>query len=340
MQLSIIIPAYNVAPFLFQCVETIYEAELELNHFEIIIVEDGSSDNTLQIATELSNLYSNIKLLTQPNSGVGLARNRGLKEAKGEYVYFLDPDDLVQVTQLMDLVNISRHQFLDITCFCSKKFKGNFTEWNREKEHENTSLEYYNSGYEFISKNKFKNEVWWYIIRRDFLEQSKILFIENRWMEDAIFTTQILLKAKKMGKCNQIIHYHRIWPYSAMNNKEPLHYSKVIYDNLHAAVLFKDILSKLNQEDTMYLKVFKRLKTRQESFCFFLLIRFAKSDLRIKNLHPMLQILKEVDSYPIKNFVGGDYSKTSYKILLPILNTPCVLIFMVKVFRHFQSLLK
>lgn len=95
--LSIIIPMYNTAPYIRQCLDSII-AQNGFPDFQVIVVDDGSKDNGPDIVQEYSIKYPNIELLCQENRGVSVARNRGLRQARGEYISFVDADDMVGVT--------------------------------------------------------------------------------------------------------------------------------------------------------------------------------------------------------------------------------------------------
>lgn len=90
---SIIIPAYNASNYIKECIKSIINQTVD--KYEIIIVDDGSTDNTLEICEELQKKYKNIKVFHQENMGVVYARARGVKESKGEYLIFCDSDDMI-----------------------------------------------------------------------------------------------------------------------------------------------------------------------------------------------------------------------------------------------------
>lgn len=92
--ISIIIPAYNVAPYIGQCLESILRQD-GASDFEIIVVNDGSTDNTAKIVHDYSYTNRNIKLITQKNRGVSVARNNAMSQARGYFVSFVDADDMV-----------------------------------------------------------------------------------------------------------------------------------------------------------------------------------------------------------------------------------------------------
>ena len=96
MKLSIIVPVYNVADYLPKCLDSLLVQDLSQNEYEIIVVNDGSTDNSGKIAEEYSKTYSNIILINQENQGLSGARNTGIQNAKGEYVQFVDSDDYLE----------------------------------------------------------------------------------------------------------------------------------------------------------------------------------------------------------------------------------------------------
>lgn len=93
MRLSVVVPSYNVSNYLEECIESIVKQEID--NMEILIVNDGSTDNTLEIAKRLELKYNQIKVIDQPNGGLGNARNTGIEYASGQYLTFVDSDDII-----------------------------------------------------------------------------------------------------------------------------------------------------------------------------------------------------------------------------------------------------
>ena len=92
--ISIIIPVYNVESYLNQCLESLKHQTLK--DFEVILVNDGSTDNSLSICKEYSSLLPNCQIIEQKNQGVSVARNTGIQNASGNYFYFMDSDDYLE----------------------------------------------------------------------------------------------------------------------------------------------------------------------------------------------------------------------------------------------------
>ena len=103
--ISIIVPVYNTSLYLEQCLNSIHNQSFK--DYEVICVDDGSSDNSLDILRKYEKVINNCKVISQKNSGVSAARNRGLKEAKGDYIIFIDSDDFAKENYLERLYNES-----------------------------------------------------------------------------------------------------------------------------------------------------------------------------------------------------------------------------------------
>ena len=101
IKVSIIIPVYNTEKFLNRCVDSVINQKF--NNFEIILVNDGSKDNSLKICRDYEKKYPKIiKVIDQKNSGPAIARNRGIESAKGEYIMFIDSDDFIDDGYIKD----------------------------------------------------------------------------------------------------------------------------------------------------------------------------------------------------------------------------------------------
>ena len=117
MKLSIIVPVYNVADFLTKCLESLLAQDLPQNEYEIIVVNDGSTDNSGEIAQQYADKYANIKLINQANQGLSGARNTGIKHAKGEHIQFVDSDDYIEENVLGGLMKQVEQEDLDVLRF-------------------------------------------------------------------------------------------------------------------------------------------------------------------------------------------------------------------------------
>ena len=106
VKVSVIIPVYNVEKYLGECLESIIDQSLE--DIEIVCVNDGSTDNSLSILESYAELDNRIKIISQENHGLAAARNTGLKNINGDYVYFIDSDDFLELSALLMSRNFFR----------------------------------------------------------------------------------------------------------------------------------------------------------------------------------------------------------------------------------------
>lgn len=336
MKLSVIIPCYNMEKYLATCLDSLLNQDIDPVNHEIIIVNDESKDATLDIAKSYAEKHKHIHIVDKKNAGVGAARNSGFDQAQGTYVYFLDPDDYLAENVIGKLLSVIEKHDLDILVFHSMDVKAytNLTSDNNKTISDEIDIR---DGISYIASVKFHNEVWRYFIKREFMVNSGIRFIEGKWMEDAILTAQLFCKAERMAYLDLDAHRYRILPTSAMRNKSPEHYKKVIFDNANAAHVFDQLINSIptnheNAEDCI-----KRLKTRQQSFVFFLLVRLMKSDISIQQIPEMLSTFKKIDAYPLKKFIGEDYHGFSYSIMVYIFNNKPLINPFIKIFRTFYT---
>lgn len=330
MKLSIIIPLYNSGKFLPVCLESLFHQDINEEEYEILIINDGSTDNSLDIATDFSKKYANVFVHGKVNGGVGSARNMGMSFAKGEYIYFIDPDDYLAPNVLNTLLEASKTNSLDILTFISKQTTDSKL-YHKSPEVLGVSLSNANNGIDYIANFRYQNEVWWYLIKRSFIEETKIQFIEDRWMEDAIITAQLFLKANRMAHLPIDAHRHLIIEGSAMTSKEPSHYLKVIDDNRNAAIVFETLINGLEKTKANPLCI-ERLRTRQQSFVFFMMVRMLKSTISIDQVKSTIEELSLTKAYPLNSFPGVDYKGISYTILSGMFNSKRRFYFLFKLF--------
>ena len=332
MKLSFVIPCYNMELYLPECLDSLLDQNMSPAEYEVIIVNDESKDKTLEIAQGYARKHENFRIIDKKNAGVGAARNSGLDLATGKYIYFLDPDDFLARGVIPKLLEIIELKNLDILTFKSHKFKKSAPKVSMNFEKVTNDVEVLD-GISYIAKHKYKNEIWWFISNREFMVRSGIRFIEGRWMEDAILCTEIILAAKRIARAELDIHRYRILPTSAMRNKTPEHYNKVIFDNANAAHVFANIIKEIPSNHPRSDACINRLKTRQQSFVFFLMVRLMKSDISIKKIPEMLDGFEKIGAYPLNNFVGNDYHGFDYSFLVFIFNNKALINPFIKVFR-------
>lgn len=206
MRISIVVPAYNVERFLEKCIVSIVEQDhVALNEFEIIIVNDGSTDNSLAIAYELKTRYPDvIQVITQSNQGLSAARNRGMAEARGEYIWFIDSDDWIAENSTEILFNIIEKQSPEVIHFRAINSFGDKL-ITRGKPFKNAEQTF--TGKQVIEQNLWTTCVPFYVFRRSFLLEHKLFFYNGIFHEDNEFTPRMLYYASKVCLVNDVLYY-------------------------------------------------------------------------------------------------------------------------------------
>lgn len=114
MDLSIILPVYNVEKYIRPCMDSIFKQRLDENVTEVIIINDGTKDRSMEMIADIINQHDNISVINQENQGLSVARNKGIATAKGKYVLMLDSDDLLIDNSLKKLLEIALESEADL----------------------------------------------------------------------------------------------------------------------------------------------------------------------------------------------------------------------------------
>lgn len=196
MQISIIIPAYNAAKYLNRCIESVANQDLPHDCYEVIVVNDGSTDNTIDILNLLCCKYSCLKYVSTPNGGLSRARNRGIVEASGEYLLFLDSDDSFAPNVLGTIYEEMSEYQLDVMLLDYVHISFNGTLLDTPYRINQNSREVV-SGRDFLLADCYPPMVWVYAYRRAFLSENALKMIPI-WHEDEEFTPRSIYFAQRI----------------------------------------------------------------------------------------------------------------------------------------------
>jgi glycosyltransferase involved in cell wall biosynthesis len=222
-EISVIVPVYNVEQFLVQCVETILKQSF--GDFELLLVDDGSTDDSGKICDDLEKADSRIKVYHKKNSGVGSARNYGIDRAKGKYLVFVDSDDWIEIDYLNTLYEKICENDNDCSVCGYKavvvdngdivmnevKYIPSFGKIDDRKSFENILGE--------LIDKKYILSPWSKIYKTDILNNYSIRFDTVRSIgEDLLFNLQYFFHVKKIEGCNYLGYVYRISRDSSLTN--------------------------------------------------------------------------------------------------------------------------
>lgn len=233
MEVSLIIPVYNVEGYLDKCLQSVEKQTCK--DIEVIIINDGSTDNSYEIVKKYVERNENFQCYTIENRGQGGARNYGLEKARGKYVCFLDSDDYISVDCIEKLLQKAKESDSDVVV-CN----------NYDVDEDGNVIEYYKNKYQHSTTSVheepsiFFNRVcpWGKLYKKELFEGLE--FVSRQWYEDMRLLPKVLLKANKVSYIEDSLFYYVQRQGSTMNNSK-------VERNIEIINAFEDLFSYFKQ---------------------------------------------------------------------------------------------
>lgn len=222
-KVSVVVPVYNTEAYVEEAVRSIMNQTLK--NIEIIIIDDGSTDNSLSVIKKLAFEDNRIRFHSQTNQGLSNTRNFGIETASGEFIYFMDSDDILAPGAFEICYQLCVDEDLDFVFFDAESFSED-TDISLGFDYQRTHLfeerKVY-SGKEMLERmldeNKYRASACLNFIRRDFIEQYKLNFYPGIIHEDELFTSELYLYGKRVSCVHQAFYCRRLRRDSIMVNK-------------------------------------------------------------------------------------------------------------------------
>lgn len=244
MKVSIVIPAYNCEHTLLKTVKSL--TTQIMRDFELLIINDGSTDNTKQLANKLANEDDRITVITVPNGGPAKARNLGIEKAKGDYIWFVDSDDIADEEMLSQLIRSDKGKNHDVIC-C-----GYYMDTlNPDGKIIATQVFYYFgggiNGVSTSSDSEFARHlipfihehlaytVWNKLYRRQFLLDNQLRFEDYMSGEDRLFNLKLLSALKTFAVCPIALYHYMVYSDTSLSGR-------YVSDRFEVAVLCDEVL--------------------------------------------------------------------------------------------------
>lgn len=289
---SIIIPVYNVEAYIRRCLESIFSQELSSNLYEVIVVNDGTQDNSMAIIEEFKMHYSNLIIYSQDNQGVSVARNKGIELSVGEYLLFVDPDDAIvqhSLVSLRDKLLKNMPELLIINSIKKKEFEDS---WTVQYPFNDKLCNGIFSGVDLF-RFYTRGSVCGVCFNSRFIHEQKLVFNkEMKNSEDSLFFSLALANAKliELLKINFYLVYEREgsaskdWSYDRLLKSIEGIYQ--VEKELNNRVLAPP------QKAILYNQVFDIISLTFYNF-------FMKSQGKLDNYNKLKRVIKSSDVYPI-----------------------------------------
>lgn len=210
MMLSIIIPVYNVQDYLARCLRSIIIDNECQDNYEIILIDDGSTDNSSKICDDYAKNYSWIKVIHKENGGLSEARNTGINCANGDYLMFVDSDDYLERLSLVKIVRNLKKNNPDVLIGKSRVVDENGKTYDEVEYSIETGI-YTSESYAKCLRNNNKSVSFcaqYHICKKDFIITNKLFFRKGLLHEDELWTPKVLLRAQKIDYSDIYFYYH------------------------------------------------------------------------------------------------------------------------------------
>ncbi len=303
-KVSVIIPVYNVEKYLRECLDSVLGQTLR--DIEVICVDDGSTDSSLDILREYRAADNRVSIYTQKNRGAGAARNTGMQYATGEYLFFMDSDDYCSYDIFINTVECAEETGADIVAFDYYRFN----DGESEKEYRcgiikgRCDLEKETFSYKDVPQDiclSVNPMPWNKLFKSSFVKKSNIRWLETETTNDITFCTLASLNAERIKYIEKAFMYYRIRKNSSVTSKK-----RYNQDNVIKAVLAVD-------ENASGLEHYNVIKNSIREFIFLNLFNSSKTYTPDPESANYIEFKNKIDavafSYPLFTECDGDFCR-------------------------------
>jgi glycosyltransferase involved in cell wall biosynthesis len=313
MQLSIVVNMYNTASFLPRCMETLLNQDISPDSYEIILVDDGSTDNSLALAQEYATksvfdtTMPTIRVEHHANKGLAGARNTGVDAAIGEYLCFVDPDDYIQENSLSALLHQMDEEQLDMLRFNYQKIDENGSVVpDSESEYTFDYSSHVMTGKEFLIKRlSTACYVWAYVYRLNIIKSNNIRFIEGLYFDDTPWLPRVLQYVNRIN-CTSVRHQYYLQRSGSLVHTRNL---ESIRRKLHGQISLIEVL--LHQKGQCDFEIRIWYDSMLTHICVSLLTTVAMYDY--KNRQNYLKLLKKI--LPLSSYNANKKTLRKIKVI-------------------------
>lgn len=243
---SFIVPVYNTEKYLKKCLDSLVNQTYK--DFEIIVVNDGSTDKSSSIISKYQKKYKNIIVIDKENEGLSMARNRGVQKSSGKYIIFVDSDDYVS-NKLLEEVD-KKIDDSDILRFQIATEDEEYTKINEYHEEGFESMCGYDA-FKYLSSYHFVEPAWCYVIRKNYYIENKFSFKKGVYHEDFGLVPYVIYKARKVKSIDFIGYYYIQRNGSIMNNNDYKKTVKKAFDMLEQYKTMRLFAKNINRKNNL-----------------------------------------------------------------------------------------
>ena len=306
VKISVIIPVFNVEKYLPECLDSICEQDFD--GFEVVCVNDGSKDNSGEILRSYEHKYDNIRVYEKENGGLSSARNYGFKRAKGEYIVYVDSDDVLCSKQALSMMwrEVADND-LDVLYYDMDLIFSSQMQESEKRKLKNYFFKKKEYGLFELGCNLFAAfvENWDYIatacgtcVKKKVIQDNNLTFPEGRLNEDESYSFKLILKAGRAKHVRQKWYGYRQRAGSIMNSK--VSYKRIV-DNVYTLLEKEDVYNSNEWEDCVASAIRRNIDSHKKT----LNLLYGKVD---KNPEEYRKLSVEM-RYILESYLNGNKSK-------------------------------
>jgi glycosyltransferase involved in cell wall biosynthesis len=316
--ISIIVPVYNVEKYIAKCIDSLLQQGLEPEEYEIILINDGSTDDSLSICLKYASLYPNIRVESQPNKGPGIARNQGLDIAQGEYIYIVDGDDYLIPNGLSFICKhfINQHD-CDLIIFNTTIVEEYTDSGNPKGE-----ITYKGFALDLMLKtNMTQRAVYCFLCKRGFLNENALRFPNYIVNEDFLFSASLLLLNPSVLRlsCN----FYRYFRHkgSICTTREKQHNRRCVNDYIKFTENIYELLGRYQLKERNIILFHQYLKMLN-SQTLYIYKKLLCAEYETKEYKNVVNKLKSLHLLPMKSIGNNFKGRISSLLINSLMHIP------------------
>lgn len=300
MLISLIVPVYNTESVLARCVRSLMDQGLPEGEYEILLVNDGSTDGSGDLCQSLSREYSFIHPINQENQGISRARNTGILAAKGDYVCFVDSDDILATSGLSSLLPYCK-EGTDLIRFWCDVVSIESAEGEDKGE---SKVVFEGSGREYLRTFGLETFCVNYLYNRSFLLENNLLFQPGIIAEDFEFIFRVMMADPQIVSINKSVYCYLISPNSVSTTRTPAHSRRWVEDLLGTMTKISHELEPFRDTDPV---LYERCRESLYDKMISLFSRMLTADYSVKEFKAVLSLCREEGLLPLRSRPPGRF---------------------------------
>ena len=315
-KLSVIIPMYNAEKYIANCLDSILNSNLPRNRYEIIVVNDGSSDNGPIIAQKYASDFTFVKYLTQDNQGQSVARNYGIRLCSGDYIWCVDADDTVDKDFSALVKAINENESIDIIAFGLKVITENGNYVRKECQQTNVSHNIVQQGRDAVIAGYNPSSVCALWIRRSFIVDNNLFFKEGITHQDVELSYRLFAEANEVLFTDETPYNYILHSNSTSQSINPQKKIKYLSDDI---IVYESFM-KLSETHRLDSQLSSTIKNRAQNVLFGMVMSLYNHRKQWRPLgisEAVIEKLKDNGLYPLRGPFDS-WKKTLFSKLLNI----------------------